>query len=247
MIRNEILGLDFDGTMIDITEPLTQVIESKFPGKYPPELYLVGTPDKDRHPELYEAKREFMREPEHIQHFPLSVGFSSALPHLSRAFAKIHLLTGRWDDQRDSLQKFIEMHYFSPYISPELLLRELGQEDSLQAKLDHAQRVGITCIVDDDPEITIGFAREKYKAVLLSRPYSKFNPKTGERIHNRPNLRIYEEPWDFAMDIFLHGGVEKLFTAHAVELTNPANAAKLFEVHKVDIPAGIRSLVVSHG
>lgn len=243
-MNGEVLGIDFDGPIADIAEPLAKAVEEKYPGKYPPDLYLAGTPDRELYKELFETKRDWMRNPNCIASIPVSAGVSSAFPLLSKEFRKIFLVSARCSDLDDEIWSFFERNNFSPFISRKLLLRKLGQENSLQVKLDYARRTGITCMVEDDPENALGFARENYLTVLLRRTYNIFDPKTGEMVPNRPNLMICGELWDFAMGILIHGGsLRRFFSERNSEVEK--DAGKLYEPYVSDIPKGIRSLVIA--
>ncbi|MCL5784256.1 MAG: hypothetical protein M1142_02795 [Patescibacteria group bacterium] len=236
------LGIDFDGTMVNVIGPFVLWLRSTYPNKFTKAQYLNKNPDASdqKQRDYSEVRRVFMTDPKRIPDLSFYRGVLQALPLLKRDFSEIYINSLRWTDpdpekdQESSIRGLLRENHSSEYISG-ILLRKTRDDRKWEVKLENTQEFGISYMVEDDSKIALRLAKYLEGIVLIRRPWNKHEPNNpGYDLANRENLIICRGLWDFAMGVYLAGSVEEFFVEHAEGLKDPVN---LYTVYQAPVPA----------
>lgn len=246
------LGLDFDGTMVNVIYPLMLWLQSNFPNKFTKVQFLNENPNPGCDFEYFLVQRIFMKDATFIPAFRPYYSVVPAMPLLKRNFSGIYINSLRWTsedpnkDQKPYIEQLLERHRLSEYIpSSNILLRQAGDERTGEVKLENALKHGIDYMVEDDPRVAILLSQYLRGVILVRRPWNKHEPSNAfYDLANRENMVICGGLGDFAMGVDLYGGPENFFASHAERLQDPAY---LNRVYKAPTSQRDRLVVVASG
>lgn len=224
-----VVGIDMDGTMMNIDDSFWRFLQREFPekGYTMKDLKSGGPTDPPRDLEFSIIKRDYLGRTEFIPEILSYGGTPEGIPIIGEYTESIHLISLRWDYQKDSILRLFDRDGYSPYFSS-FCLREKGEYERSEIKLKHIEAVRATIIIEDEIELALHMI-EAGKYVFLPRRSSNiFERHSGNRVVNRPNLMIVRGIWDIAWGLRKYGSFENFLAVHARSLQDPANLYKVF-------------------
>jgi len=203
-----ILGIDFDGVIVEDILLMMKVLKEKFPERYD-SIDIQSLPSLLLHPEFLGHRQDFLRDSRYISDLSFCPGALAAVPLLRKFCHQMHMISGRWTYQEEPMEQFFKKWGISGHIDSKLLRDAKSKETALEAKLRNAQKAGVTHMIENDPLIAQAFEKAGMKVAFIV-------GLGKEKVSDTPNLRKYPQLWYFAMDVGLAGSVEKVFAQYVI-------------------------------